>query len=114
MRFEPDKAEIYHNRALVYFRRGDYKNTVDDETKAIELNPNFTAAYHNRGVAHAREERYDEAIEDYNKALAIVPNYGEAYFSRGVAFVRKGSADFRRACTLGIKVACEDLKQISE
>jgi tetratricopeptide (TPR) repeat protein len=109
-----DDAQIYHNRGLAYLKSGNYSEAIEDYDNAIAINPKFTEAYHNRGIAYSRKGQYDKAIEDYNRALDIRPNYAGAYFSRGVAYVKKAEEDFRKVCAMGNKMACENLKQISE
>ena len=91
-----------------------FGNTVDDDTKAIALNPRFAAAYQNRGIAYSRRGQYDEAIEDFNAALSIRPSFMEAYSSRGFAYIKKAEDDYKKACDLGDNNACKNLKQLSE
>jgi len=61
-------AEDYFNSGFDKYNQQDYKGAIQDYTKAIELNPNYTDAYHNRGVAKGYLQDYRGEIQDYNKA----------------------------------------------
>ena len=50
---------------------------IQDYTKVIQLEPNFTNAYYNRGVAYSNKGELDLAIQDYTKAIELVPDYAE-------------------------------------
>jgi len=44
-------AEDYFNSGIAKNQLQDYRGAIQDFTKAIELNPNFTVAYFSRGIA---------------------------------------------------------------
>ena len=78
---------------------------IDAYTKAIKLNPAYTAAYNNRGRANRKLGRYEEAIADYNRAIELDPTYARAYNNRGFAKICLGRpkdalADIDRAIDL--------------
>ena len=63
-------AEDYFNKAynasekLLQFK-------IDNYTKAINLNPDYSAAFNNRGFAKYSLNDYDGAIADYTKAIEL-------------------------------------------
>jgi tetratricopeptide (TPR) repeat protein len=82
---EPDSADAYYDRAILYFNLGRYNRAIGDYDKAIELNPNSAAAYNNRGNAYAASHQLQEAIRDYEKAMALEPRSALPYFNRANA-----------------------------
>jgi tetratricopeptide (TPR) repeat protein len=57
--------------------------SINDLTKAIELNPQDKEAYFNRANAYIDLEKYQEAIADYTKAIELDPEYHKACHNRG-------------------------------
>ncbi len=57
----------YNNRGLAYAKKGQYDQAISDFTKALEINPRFTAAYYNRGSTYFEKGQYDKAWEDVYK-----------------------------------------------
>lgn len=47
--YNPSNASAYYNRGLMYHKKSSYKKAVEDFSKAIELDKNFTFAYIARG-----------------------------------------------------------------
>ena len=108
LRFRVEGGNIYYDSALEKAKLEDCRGAIEDFTKAIELNPNFSEAYFNRGLSKAslakrkrlnsngtEDASYDSAlekakledcrgaIEDFTKAIELNPNYSEAYYNRG-------------------------------
>ena len=100
-------AEEYYKRGMSKDSLKDRRGAIEDYTKAIELNPNYSEAYFNRGLSKASlagrfkfstngngtyydialektnlEDRRG-AIEDFTKSIELNPNFSEAYFKRG-------------------------------
>ena len=88
-----DIVAVYNNRGNAYGNKGDNDSAIDDYTKAIDIEPNFTNAYYNRGIAYRNKGDNDSAIDDYTKAIDIKPNFANAYYNRGVAYWDKGDYD---------------------
>jgi tetratricopeptide (TPR) repeat protein len=51
-------AEDYYNSGLDKYDQQDYKGSIADYNKAIELNPNLAEAYNNRGNAKSGLKDY--------------------------------------------------------
>jgi len=109
----PQQTDALNSRGLSYLRKGEHERAAEDFSRVIALNAKLVEVYYNRGIAYRGLGRYDQAIEDYNKVLSMRPDDHNAYASRGIAFLNKAMADFRRACDMGNKNACDNLKEIS-
>lgn len=103
----PDYADSYNKRGLVYYNQAQYELAIKDYNFAIQLNPKYTDAYNNRGIVYFELEKYDLAISDYSKAIELDPKYAKAYHNRGLIYVAKlknydkGCSDWKKACELG-------------
>ncbi len=69
-------ADEYYEQGLVFYKSMEYDRSIDDFTKALEINPkdkeNYKV-YYMRGRSHFENRQYDEAINDFTKALEICP-----------------------------------------
>ncbi len=84
--------------AAEWFRRGykaliteQWNESLDANTKAIELKPDYVSAYYNRGLAYDGLGNYQAAINDCSKAIELKPNLTVAYLSRGYAYYKLGN-----------------------
>ena len=68
---DPNLAEAYYNRGLVYLVEGELELAIDDMDKAFESNPNYAEAYYNRGVVWSRLEKWENARLDLTVANII-------------------------------------------
>jgi tetratricopeptide (TPR) repeat protein len=53
----PKDADVYYNRGLDYYNKGQYDQAISDYTKAIEINPNDADAYKHRACLFERHVR---------------------------------------------------------
>ena len=79
------KTHIYGQLGSALYETGNYKSSIANYTKAIELDPNFSDAYYNRGISKDDLEDYYGAISDYTKTIELDPNDAGAYVNRGVS-----------------------------
>ena len=61
----PDDAAGLSNRGNVRLVIGDIKGSIDDQNKAINLNPSEIDPYINRGIAEEALGLWSKAKEDY-------------------------------------------------
>ena len=78
-----------------HWSKGEYLESIECYSKAIELNPAQVAAYVNRGITYSAMQDYDSAIQDYDRALELNPISASNYFARGRAYASK--RDYVRA-----------------
>lgn len=105
----PD-AGTYFNRGIACDEEANYDCAIDNYTKAIELNPQYTNAYINRGTAYLNKSNYDQALVDYTKAIELNPQDASAYINRGDAYYDKEDydqaiKDYNKAIELNPQVA---------
>ena len=103
---DPNNAEVYNNRGLVYDDQGSFPEAISDYTKAIEINPNRAEVYSNRGNVYLKQGNLPQAITDYTKAIELDSHFSEAYNNRAVSFFQskeydKAWADVHKAEELG-------------
>lgn len=89
IRLNPDYAEAYYNRGLIYHSKGELDRAIKDYTEAIRLKANLAEAYHYRGFVHYRKRELDDAIKDYTEAIRLKPDFAEAYHYRGNTWCAK-------------------------
>ena len=115
---DPNNAEAYAYRGRAK-RDIDLKSSIDDCTKAIDLNPSLCQAYYGRGNAESISKKFDEAIKDFNKAIELNPKFAEAYASRGITKYYAGDKagaieDLKKAGELGFNKAYEMIRRFEE
>ena len=76
-----------------------------------------THTYH-WGITYGKQGLYDKAFRgDFNAAIALDQKSADGYHNRGYAYYLNGMhtaaiADFKKACSLGNKTACDFLKNV--
>ncbi|MGA2782943.1 MAG: tetratricopeptide repeat protein, partial [Smithella sp.] len=96
---------LYYDRGATYSRLGNYKQAIEDYSRAIEINPGFAAAYNNRSDVYAGLGNYRQAIEDLNRVIEFNPGFAAAYNKRGNAY--NGLGNYRQAiedCSRAIEI----------
>ncbi len=70
-------ADEYYEQGLVFYQSMEYDRSIDDFTKALEINPRDEEnhkVYYMRGRSYLESRQYDRAISDFTKALEICPD----------------------------------------
>jgi len=70
---QPDFAEAWNRRAFLYYSIGDYRKSLFDCQKAVQLNPIHFGALHGMGLCYAALGEYGKAIQAFQRALEIQP-----------------------------------------
>ncbi|MEO8335550.1 MAG: tetratricopeptide repeat protein [bacterium] len=71
IRFKPDDAGIFVDRAMVHQAKGDYEPAIQDFDRAVTLRPNYALAFKNRGRTHFYMGHFKEAGEDLGRGAAL-------------------------------------------
>ena len=89
---DPNYAEAYNLRGLIYMRLDDAGLAEDSFRRAIALNPRDANTMHNYGWLLCQQNRYNDAVQQFSQALAV-PNYGDTaktLMTQGVCQIRAG------------------------
>lgn len=70
---QPDFAEAWNRRAVLYYTQGQYHQAIADCETVIRLNPVHFGALHGLGLSHAALGNYPAAIQAFRQAAAIQP-----------------------------------------
>ncbi len=76
-------ADIYHDRANLYYNLKKFDLALANYQKAIAIDPQDPYIYNNRGKLYRKLRKFDLALADFDRAIAINPNYAGAYNNRG-------------------------------
>ena len=71
-------AEDYKNKGLSKYKSGDYNGAIEEFTKSIELDPDYSEAYFRRGLFKDWFNDLSGAIVDFNKAIKLDPDFALA------------------------------------
>jgi tetratricopeptide (TPR) repeat protein len=105
--FRADVAEYFFTKAKVYLDKKEYALTIEDCTKAIELNPNCVVDYYfYRGIAYKNIGDNDKAIADLSFVIKLDANNVEAYKQRSCIYAEIGNDD------LAIRDFTQELKHL--
>jgi tetratricopeptide (TPR) repeat protein len=81
------------NNPAYWFKRGNtadeqenYREAIEDYTKAISLDSSYTEAWNYRGFSECLVNGYYDAIRDFDNAIKLDPDYATAYNNRGAVF----------------------------
>lgn len=94
IRFNPENARLYYNRALSHMGAKDYQRPLKDLDKSEQLDRNFAGAInYNRGVVFAKLKLYDKAVSSFDHAIHLRWQMAVNYLNRGVMFLRAKKYD---------------------
>ncbi|NJR64145.1 MAG: tetratricopeptide repeat protein [Leptolyngbyaceae cyanobacterium CRU_2_3] len=71
---QPDFAEAWNRRAVLYYLQGEYQKSLADCQQVVILNPVHFGALHGMGVCYAALEEYRKAIHAFQQASEIQPH----------------------------------------
>lgn len=89
---DPDFADAYSLRGLIYMRLNELSLAQDSFLKALAVRPRDPNILHNLGWLRCQQARYPEALADFSTALSD-PAYGErakTYMAQGLCQIRAG------------------------
>ncbi|XP_036916117.1 tetratricopeptide repeat protein 13 isoform X3 [Sturnira hondurensis] len=86
---EPDRPEVYEQRAEILSPLGRISEAVSDLTKALQLQPS-ARLYRHRGTLHFISEDYATAHEDFQQSLELNRNQPVAMLYKGLTFFHRG------------------------
>jgi protein O-mannosyl-transferase len=100
-------SAAHYNMGIIYYRLGQYEQSIESFNQAIRITPDYAAAYFNLGVVYFSMGQYQRALESYNEAIRIMPNYASAYNNRAFIYLYQrqiisGCSNALNACKLGI------------
>lgn len=75
LKYDPNNGEIYHNRGMAYAHMQNWRQALDDFTRAIKLSPH-PSSYEQRGNVYAQIGDRQAARRDWEQALRMEPNRG--------------------------------------
>lgn len=81
------ESRVFFFRGFANTLLGNWKESIDDYTRAIEANNRVASAYLNRGLAQKKLWHLDEALQDYRRALTLVPGYVSAFINEGAMYM---------------------------
>jgi tetratricopeptide (TPR) repeat protein len=70
---QPDFAEAWNRRAVLYYLQGQYQRSLHDCQQVIEQIPYHFGALHGIGLCHAALGEYTKAIRAFRQALDLQP-----------------------------------------
>jgi tetratricopeptide (TPR) repeat protein len=73
VREAPRFAEVYNQRAILHFRRGDFRRSVADCERALELNPFHFGAQAGMGQCFMKLRKPKAALRAFRQALQTNP-----------------------------------------
>lgn len=71
---QPDFAEAWNRRAVLYYLQGRYRHSLSDCQQVVKLNSIHFGALHGMGLCYAALGEYAAAIQAFRQALVIQPH----------------------------------------
>ena len=72
-----------------YFRKSDWKTSIDCYARALAINPLFENSWFIMGCAALKIEEFDIAIKSFSRVAAIDPDNGEAWNNLASVYIKQ-------------------------
>lgn len=82
----PIRSLVYNHRGMAWFALGEYRKGLNDFSKAISFDREYSRGYINRGLCRRLLGHPEQAIEDFTRALQIEPTRPEAWLGRAQVY----------------------------
>ena len=95
LNFQPSESRqsfSYVDRGQVKVFSKDFKGAIDDYTKAIRINPDYSLSYYERGNVKYEIGDYDGAIIDYTQKINLDKSQDEKYSILYMVYWERGNA----------------------
>jgi tetratricopeptide (TPR) repeat protein len=109
-------SEEYTERGVIRTEKGDFKGSIAEFDKAIQLDSTNSSAFYFRGSAKMELRDLEGALVDFNKSINISPKSYFCYHNRGIVKIalgdkKGGCLDWTKAGELGYKDAYTNIKK---
>jgi len=94
----PDYAEAYFNRGVLFLQLGRFEEAIKDYDRAIQIKPDYADAFNNRGIALQELGQLELAIESYDRSIQIKPENFMAYHNQGIVLRELGQLEQAIVC----------------
>jgi Tfp pilus assembly protein PilF len=74
-REEVKDADYYFKDGMKDFRKGEYREAIEDFQRVVQMQPNYTEAYFYMGQSYEKIGKRETAEKAYENAIAIDPRY---------------------------------------
>lgn len=71
---QSDNAFFHYNLGLFYFKKREWRSSIESLDKALQLDKNYTDVYRLRGSVNCHLKDYVEALADINQAVKYFTN----------------------------------------
>lgn len=89
----------YNNRGNARSNLKQYKESIEDFDKAIELNPNYFIAYYNKGLSNSYLGHNEEAYNDFFEGYKLADdNLKEEYKQKIINLAKQGHEVAKKIC----------------
>lgn len=94
---EPDRADAWHNRALVRKQQGDAEGARADLREALRVDPGYAPALEETAADLVAQGRIEEALTYLRRLVETNPQDADAHYNLGVAARTLGLREEARA-----------------
>lgn len=86
IQFSPQYADLWVNKGVIAFNRGQNDKAKEYFIKALRLNQEQSQAYNNLGLLYMQDQAYGKAHDNFQRALRVNPDYLEARYNLALAY----------------------------
>jgi tetratricopeptide (TPR) repeat protein len=88
LQFSPQFADIWVNKGIIAYKRGQTDVAKEDFIKALRFNQEQAQGYNNLGYIYLQEKSYGRAHDNFQRALKVNPDYTEARYNLALTYLR--------------------------
>jgi len=87
--FTNKSSEVFYNKGIIHYEKGEYELSIDLFKQAIEKNSSNPQFYYNLGLAYVKTEEYDLAIDNFKTTISLNSKDADALQNLGIAYHKK-------------------------